>query len=91
MPRRIGEVVNYYPRVRAASIRVDEGELHDGDLIRIVGHGHEITEPVRSLELDHRRIHTAYAGETIGVSVEAPVHPRDAVYVLEEPDDAAED
>lgn len=87
MARRIGEVVHYYPKAHAAAVRLDAGELHAGDKIRILGHGHELTEPVRSLELDHRRITTAHAGETIGVAVEEPVREHDAVYLLEDSDE----
>lgn len=91
MARRIGEVIHYYPKAHAAAVRLDEGELHTGDMIRIAGHGHEITEPVQSLELDHRRIQSAHAGETVGVWVEAPVHEHDAVYLMDEPADLPED
>jgi U32 family peptidase len=91
MARRIGEVIHYYPRVRAAAVRLDDGDLRHGDTIRIVGHGHEVTEPVRSLELDHRPIQSAHAGETVGVGVEAPVEERDAVYLVENASDLPDD
>jgi translation elongation factor EF-Tu-like GTPase len=91
MARRIGEVVHYYPRAHAAAVRLDDGELHAGDTIRIVGHGHDLTEPVASLELDHRRIKTGFAGETIGVAVGVPVREHDAVYVVEGSQDMPED
>ena len=91
MARRIGEVVHYYPKAHAAAVRLDDGELHAGDTIRILGHGHELTEPVTSLELDHHRISTGHAGETIGVAVDAPVREHDAVYLLDRSKDLPED
>lgn len=78
----IGTIEHYYPKAQAAVLRVDRGEVRVGDQIRIVGHGVDLTEEVTSLQMDHRPIEEAHAGERVGLGVPQRVHEKDSVYLV---------
>lgn len=86
----IGTIEHYYPKAHAAVLHVEQGEVCLGDVLHICGPGREVTERVTSLELEHRPIPAAHAGERVGVLVSAPVHEKDQVFLVHEepPEDA---
>ncbi|HLE47430.1 MAG TPA: hypothetical protein VI818_03960 [Candidatus Thermoplasmatota archaeon] len=83
----LGVVRHYYPRVHAAVVEIQHGTVREGDTIRIVGHGHDLVEPVRSLELDHERVPAAAEGDTVGILIDAAVKENDEVFLLREDED----
>ncbi len=78
----MGVVEHYYPKAHAAVVRIDQGELHLGDTIHIQGRHEDITEPVRSIQLDHRPIREAHAGDKVGVQLSYPVHEHSRVFLV---------
>ena len=77
---RIGTIEHYYPRVHAATVRLEGGDLRMGDLVHIVAPGVDIIERVTSLELDHRPIRSGHEGEVVGLLVSMPVGNRGTVF-----------
>ena len=75
----LGIVTHYFPRVRAAAIRL-KAPLNVGDNIRIKGHTTDFTQAVTSLQIERVPINNAKKGQEIGLLVNSRVRRRDAVY-----------
>ncbi len=81
--RLIGTVTHYFGGPGVAVIQVTEGELHQGDTIRIVGHTSDFVEEVTSMEVEHQKVQTARAGDEIAVKVVERVRQHDQVFKVE--------
>ena len=77
----LGKVVDYYSQIGVVSLTL-EAPLSVGDTIRIKGHTTDLTQPVEHMEVDHRSVASAAAGEGVGVKVADRVRAGDAVYKL---------
>jgi len=76
----IGEVVNYYSKVKAAEIRLWH-PLKVGEEIVVQGPTTgSITQRVESLQIEHKNILKARKGENVGISLKSKVRPGDIVY-----------
>lgn len=78
--QKVGEVVGYYARIGVAAIRLSEGPLRVGDTIRIRGHTTDFTQPVESMEADHRPIQEAQPGTEIAIKVRERARQKDQVF-----------
>jgi translation elongation factor EF-1alpha len=75
-------VTHYYPRPRAAIVRIEAGELAPGDTIHVRGHTTDFYQRVDRLERDHAAVQRAGVGEEIAVHVSQRVREGDVVYRL---------
>ena len=75
----IGRVTHYFPKVRAAVIKLKK-TLTIGDVIKVKGHTTDFTQNVASLQIDRVPITSAKKGQEIGLLVESRVRRNDAVY-----------
>jgi len=76
----VGHVTHWFGRNMVAGVHMDEGELHAGDVVHIVGHTSDLEQPIGSIEIDHHRVDEAHAGEEIGIKVGDHVREHDLVY-----------
>jgi len=81
METRIGRVTHYFNRLGVAVLDLGE-PLKVGDAIRIEGHTTDFSQPVWSLEIDHRKIETVGPGADVALKVIEPVREGDLVYRL---------
>ena len=63
-----------------AAIEVQQGHIHKGDKIHIVGHTTDVEQVVNSMEVEHHSIEEADTGENVGVKLNEPVREHDEVY-----------
>jgi putative protease len=77
----IGKVTHFYNRLSVAVVEL-VGELRVGDQIAILGHTTEFTQPVESLEIDHRRIQSAGAGQEVALKTWEIARLGDLVYKI---------
>lgn len=82
---KIGVILHYWPRAGSALVELDHGVVQVGDKIRIRGHGHEFTQEILSLEIDHHSKTEGYPGEYIAIAVDQPVHEKDEVFIIRGP------
>ena len=75
----IGAVTHYFPKVRAAVIKV-KVPFSTGDTIKIKGHTTDFTQPITSMQIDHVTITTAKKGDEIGLLVNSRVRRNDKVF-----------
>jgi len=74
MKIKIGEVVHYYRRIGVAVVALD-WVLCDDDMITITKRNGRtnFSQRVQSMEINHKRIHEAVGGDTIGLKVKQRV------------------
>lgn len=80
MPEQlVGTVLHYFKGPGVAVVRVTEGELAVGDRIRFHGHTTEFTEQLTSMEVDHRKVDRATAGQEVAIQVTDRAREHDQV------------
>lgn len=75
----IGKVTHYYNNIGVAIIQMS-ATLKAGDNIRIIGGEVDFEQTVESIEVDHKKVKTAKARETIGIKVGEKVREGYKVY-----------
>jgi len=75
----IGLVTHYFPKVRAAVIKL-KAPLAVGDVIKIKGHTTDLQQNIISMQINHVVVSQAKKGEEIGLLVDARVRQHDTVY-----------
>jgi putative protease len=80
----IGRVIHYYTRLGVAVLELN-GELKLGETVLILGHTTDLTQPVSSLEIDHRKVPSAGPGMRAALKVNEPVRRGDDVYRVIQP------
>jgi len=78
----IGEITHYFSKIGVGVIKLS-GVLKTGETIRIVG-GEEtdFEQPVESMEVEHQKVDTAKAGESVGLKVAQKVREGYKVYKI---------
>jgi putative protease len=77
----IGKVTHYFGKIGVAVIELDD-TLKVGDEIRIVGGNTDFTQTVESMEMEHKKIEEARAGDSIGLKVSQKVREGYKVYKI---------
>lgn len=84
MEVKIGVISNFYKRIGVAVVELSE-PLKVGDLIHISGHHTDLTQRVKSMQVEHQNVQIVEQGHSIGLKVEGEVREHDLVYkVIEE-------
>lgn len=78
--RLVGTVTHYFKGPGVAVVKVIEGEIAVGDEIHFVGHTSDFSERVSSMEVDHRKVERAAAGDEVAIQVVDRARPHDQVY-----------
>jgi len=77
----VGEITHYFGNIGVAVINLSDA-LKVGDNIRIIGGATDFTQAVESIEVEHKKIETAKAGDSVGLKVEQKVREGYKVYKL---------
>ena len=77
----IGKVTHYFPKVGVAIIKLKEG-IKIGDKVKIKREAEEFEQEVGSMQIDHKDIKSAKAGEEVGLKVDKKVKEGWEVYRL---------
>jgi len=80
--KRVGRVTHYFKKISVAVVEL-EGELRIGDEISIEGATTNFRQKVTSMEIEHKKVDVAEAGQSIGLKVEGRVREGDIVYKIE--------
>ena len=75
----IGKIAHYYSKIGVAVIDLED-ELSVGDEISIEGATTIVRQKVESMQVEHKNIETAKAGDSVGLKVIDRVREADAVY-----------
>lgn len=81
--KEVGKIIHYFGKISVGIIELTD-TLRVGDTIHIKGTHDDFTQKVDSIQIEHKQIQEARAGEDIGIKVKDIVHEHDKVYkVLE--------
>jgi len=77
----IGKITHYFSKIGVAVVELSD-ELKVGDTIKIVGPNTEFTQVVESMEIEHKKVDVAKAGDLVGLKVGQKVKEGYKVYKL---------
>lgn len=77
----IGKITHYFSKIGVAVIKLED-VLRAGDTIRIVGGETDFSQLVESMEMEHKKINEAKAGDLIGIKVAQKVREGYKVYKI---------
>jgi len=77
----IGKVAHYFGKIEVAVIELSDA-LKVGDNIRIVGGEVDFTQPIESMEIEHKKIEKAKKGDSVGLRVSQKVREGYKVYKI---------
>ncbi len=83
--QKVGTVSDYFAKIGVAAVRLTDGALQVGDTVRIRGHTTDLTQPVESLQIEHRAVDRAEVGSEAALKVRERVRKHDDVYRVTEP------
>lgn len=81
MEKKIGTVTHYFGHIPAGIIKLT-GELKKGDNIHFKGATTDFTQPVDSIQIDHKDIEVAKKGKEIGIQVKEKVRDGDEAFLV---------
>jgi putative protease len=78
----IGKVERFFSKIGVAAIKITSGELKVGDTIKFKGHSTDFEQTVESMQVEHKNVEKAAAGDDIGIKVKEKVRDHDTVYLV---------
>jgi len=75
----IGKVTNFYSKISVAVVQLSS-PVNVGDKILIKGDTTNFEQAIESMQIEHKNIPRAEAGQSIGLKVKDRVRPGDVVY-----------
>ena len=79
----VGRVTHFYPKISVAIVEL-KAPLNIGDRILIRGATTNFEQTVESMQIEHKNIEKAEAGQIIGLKVKERVRENDKVYRIVE-------
>jgi putative protease len=83
MEIQVGRVTHYFGKVGVAAVEL-ENTLRVGDTIHIKGHTSDWIQKVESMQIEHRDVEEAGAGDVVGIKVTDHARENDVVYKVTE-------
>lgn len=80
--KRVGTVTHYFDHLKVAVLALTEA-IHNGESLHFLGHSTDFRQEVSSLQIEHKPVETAKAGDDVALQVVQRVHPNDAVFRIE--------
>jgi hypothetical protein len=77
----LGQVEDYLAHVNVMAIKL-LAPVSVGNMIRIKGHTTDITQKVESMQIEHQRVQTAAAGDSVGIKIADRARRTDVVYKI---------
>ena len=82
-PRAIGSVIHYWSGLSVAGVELGDS-LRMDDSVHFRGATTDFQQRVTSMQLNHRFVNEAHAGQQIGILVADKVRVGDTVHLLED-------
>ncbi|MEM3841644.1 MAG: hypothetical protein QXN59_03050, partial [Candidatus Micrarchaeaceae archaeon] len=79
-PKRIGTVERFFKKINVAAISLDL-PLSVGDTIEIRGKNTQRLK-VESMQIEHKNVEAAFAGDSVGIKVPEEASEGDGVYLM---------
>ena len=79
---QVATVVKFFAKPCVAAVKVINGTITKGDLLKFKGHTTDFTEEVTSMEVDNQPVTEAKVGDMVGVKVKERVRENDKVFIV---------
>ena len=76
---RVGHIAHFFPKISVAVVEL-HAPLVTGDHILVKGPSTDFEQVVESMQIEHKNIQRAEAGQSVGLKTVQQVHERDIVY-----------
>jgi putative protease len=76
---QIGKVTHYFDHISVAVLALKK-PLKVGETVHFLGHSTDFQQEVTSMQVEHKPIQSAKAGDDVAMKVEQKVHPNDEVF-----------
>ena len=70
--KKVGKVTHYYDNIGVVIVELQD-TLKVGDKIKFEGHGADFEQVVSSLQVNHKQVEKASAGEVVGLKADQKV------------------
>lgn len=74
----VGVITHFFGKIRVATVRLD-APVAVGDRLHVKGANDDFTVRVKSMEINHRAVERAEAGQEVGIAMPAKAHSGDRV------------
>jgi selenocysteine-specific translation elongation factor len=75
----IGRVNHYFDKIGVAVLALT-GSIKVGDTLKFMGHDTDFQQAVTSMQIEHKPVTEAKAGEEVAMKVDKPVHANSKVF-----------
>jgi translation initiation factor IF-2 len=75
----IGKVTHYFDKIGVAVLALT-GNLKTGDTVKFLGHETDFQQAVASMQIEHKAVAEAKAGQEVAMKTEKPVHANSKVF-----------
>jgi translation initiation factor IF-2 len=75
----VGKVTHYFGKIGVAGVKLSD-RLSVGDQVHVIGHTTDLTQDIKSIQIDKTQVQTADPGAEIGIEVPEHVREHDTVY-----------
>jgi phage terminase small subunit len=75
----VGRITHFFPKINVAVIEL-RAQLKVGDTIAVKGPNTDFEQTVDSMQIEHKSVNVAEAGQSIGLKVNERVRETDTVY-----------
>ena len=79
----IGKVTHFFDHIHVAALNLTE-TIRVGDTVHFLGHATDFMQKVTSLQIEHKAVNEAKAGDDVAMEVTQKVHPNDKVFRITE-------
>ena len=79
--QEVGKIAHFFSKISVAVVEL-EAPLSVGDQIRIQGPTTNFEQTVQSMQIEHKDVKAANAGQSIGLKVNERVREKDTVYKI---------
>lgn len=78
MDGTIGKISHYFDRIQVAALKLT-GPLAVGDTVVIRGHGAQLPQLIKSMQIERKEVQKAKSGDDVAIKVDAEVKEGDEV------------
>lgn len=77
--KEIGKITHYFGKISVGIVELSDS-LRIGDEIHVKGLHSDFTQKVESMQMEHRNVQEAQAGDFVGIKLVGKAHPNDKIY-----------
>lgn len=76
----IGRITHFFDKAKVAVISVQEDSISVGDQIHVLGASANFNQKIESMQIDHKTVDKAKAGQEVAIKVAEKCHRNDKVF-----------